>query len=111
MRALEACVGPLFSAIFALLGRLEEIESQVRLLQLVSICVEVLGEAAQPHLRVVAAALPQAHLRLSRLQFCCILMSRIQLCRERTSLLAFSLSAWCAPDTSELLVCFILKTR
>lgn len=59
MQALEASAGTLFAAIFALLGRLEEIESKVRLLQLVSICVEVLGEAAQPHLGAVAAALPQ----------------------------------------------------
>lgn len=59
MQALEDSAGTLFAAIFALLGRLEEIESKVRLLQLVSICVEVLGEAAQPHLGAVAAALPQ----------------------------------------------------
>lgn len=59
MASLAAGAGPLFGALFALLGRLEEAESKVRVLQLVSVAVEVLGDAAQPHLGAVASALPQ----------------------------------------------------
>jgi hypothetical protein len=59
MEALKGCAGQLLGAVFGLLGRLEEIESKVRLLQLVSVCVEVLGDAARPHLGPVAAAMPQ----------------------------------------------------
>ena len=40
-------------------NRLEEAESKVRVLQLVSVAVEVLGDSAQPHLGAVASALPQ----------------------------------------------------
>ncbi|KAK9829330.1 hypothetical protein WJX72_005222 [[Myrmecia] bisecta] len=60
MGTLEAHVGPQLTALFALMRRLEEIESMVRVLQLVSIVVEVLGEKVQPHLGILAAALPQA---------------------------------------------------
>ncbi len=40
-------------------ARLEEAESKVRVLQLVSVTVEVLGDSAQAHLGAVASALPQ----------------------------------------------------
>ena len=42
-----------------LFARLEEAESKVRVLQLVSVTVEVLGDNAQAHLGAVASALPQ----------------------------------------------------
>jgi len=48
----------LLSALFSLVQRLEEVESKVRVLQLVSVTIEALGDAAGPLLGSVAAALP-----------------------------------------------------
>ncbi len=54
-----ARAGPaLLPILFALVQRLEEVESKVRVLQLVSISIEVLGDATGPLLGAVAAALP-----------------------------------------------------
>ena len=50
MATLAASAGALFASLFTLLPRLEDIESRVRVLQLVSMSVEVLGDSAQPHL-------------------------------------------------------------
>jgi hypothetical protein len=59
-----ARAGPaLLPALFALVQQLEEVESKVRVLQLVSVSVEVLGEAAGPLLGSVAAALPMVRAR------------------------------------------------
>ena len=44
--------------LFALVQRLEEVESKVRVLQLVSVSIEALGDAAGPLLGSVAGALP-----------------------------------------------------
>ncbi|GLI59709.1 hypothetical protein VaNZ11_001566 [Volvox africanus] len=44
---------------FGLLSRLREVESMVRVLQLVSVLVEALGERIRPHLGIIAAGLPQ----------------------------------------------------
>lgn len=44
---------------FTLLNRLSEVESSVRLLQLISVIAEAAGEKLQPHLGPLAAALPQ----------------------------------------------------
>ncbi|BDA43024.1 Importin-11 [Coccomyxa sp. Obi] len=57
--ALSTGASSLFAALFGLLNRLEEAESKVRVLQLVSVTVEVLGDNAQAHLGAVASALPQ----------------------------------------------------
>lgn len=43
---------------FALLERLTEVESMVRVLQLVSVLVEVMANRIRPHLGVIASALP-----------------------------------------------------
>ena len=48
----------LLPALFALVQRLEEVESKVRVLQLVSVSIEALGDAAGPLLGSVAGALP-----------------------------------------------------
>ena len=48
----------LLPALFALVQRLEEVESKVRVLQLVSVAIEALGDAAGPMLGSVAGALP-----------------------------------------------------
>ncbi|WIA23852.1 hypothetical protein OEZ85_013510 [Tetradesmus obliquus] len=48
----------LLAHVFGLLGRLSEVESSVRLLQLVSVVAEAAGERLQPHLGALAAALP-----------------------------------------------------
>ena len=54
-----ARAGPaLLPALFALVQQLEEVESKVQVLQLVSVSIEVLGDAAGPLLGSVAAALP-----------------------------------------------------
>jgi len=58
--ALEAVMTDALPAAFALLARLCEVESMVRVLQLVSVLVEVLGVRVAPHLPAIAAALPQA---------------------------------------------------
>ena len=57
---LEAQAGNLLGLALGLQGRLEEIESRVRVLQLVSLTIEALGDRAQPALGVIADALPQA---------------------------------------------------
>jgi len=57
--ALQSLLSELLSSCFALLGRLSEAESRVRLLQLVSVVAEAAGEALRPHLGALAAALPQ----------------------------------------------------
>ncbi len=57
--ALEQAVGPILVALFALLERLTEMECMVRVLQLVSVLVELLGEHALPHLGIITNALPQ----------------------------------------------------
>ena len=57
---LEGQAGNLLGLALALQGRLEEIESRVRVLQLVSLTIEALGDRAQPALGVIADALPQA---------------------------------------------------
>ena len=57
---LEAQGGNLLGLALALQSRLEEIESRVRVLQLVSLTIEALGDRAQPALGVIADALPQA---------------------------------------------------
>ena len=56
--ALEGLLAELLTSCFALLARLEEAESRVRLLQLVSVVAEAAGEALRPHLGALAAALP-----------------------------------------------------
>ena len=48
----------LLPALFAQVQRLEEVESKVRVLQLVSVSIEALGDAAGPLLGSVAGALP-----------------------------------------------------
>lgn len=48
----------LLPALFALVQGLEEVESKVRVLQLVSVSIEAIGDAAGPMLGSVAAALP-----------------------------------------------------
>ncbi|KAK9821560.1 hypothetical protein WJX81_001795 [Elliptochloris bilobata] len=58
MAALAGQAEALLGRLFWLLGRLREPESCVRLLQAVSVVVEVLGDGVAPHLGTVAAALP-----------------------------------------------------
>uniref|UniRef100_A0A7S3VSI4 Importin N-terminal domain-containing protein n=1 Tax=Dunaliella tertiolecta TaxID=3047 RepID=A0A7S3VSI4_DUNTE len=58
LSALEGDISTCLTAAFALLGRLAEVESMVRVLQLISVLVEVLGERIGPHLPVIASALP-----------------------------------------------------
>eukprot|EP00198_Chlamydomonas_reinhardtii_P012580 XP_001701917.1 predicted protein [Chlamydomonas reinhardtii] len=52
---------------FGLLSRLREVESMVRVLQLVSVLVEALGERIRPHLGIIAAGLPQVWSRAEML--------------------------------------------
>ena len=59
MAALGGQARQLLGGIFHLLTRVEEAESKVRALQLVSVTIEVMGAAAQPHLPAIASALPQ----------------------------------------------------
>lgn len=56
--ALAGNATALLPALFNLAQRLEEVESKVRVLQLVSVAIEALGDAAGPLLGSVAAALP-----------------------------------------------------
>ena len=51
--------GALVTLALSLQGRLEEIESRVRVLQLVSLTVEALGDKVQSSLGAIAEALPQ----------------------------------------------------
>lgn len=59
MAAVEAQADAMVAASFALLPRLEEIESMVRVLQCVSSSVELLGDRLRPHLATICSALPQ----------------------------------------------------
>ncbi|KAG2494047.1 hypothetical protein HYH03_007693 [Edaphochlamys debaryana] len=52
---------------FGLLARLRQVESMVRVLQLVSVLVEALGERISPHLGIIAAGLPQVWARAEML--------------------------------------------
>lgn len=63
--ALEQAAGPILVALFALLDRLTEMECMVRVLQLVSVLVELLGDHALPHLGIITSALPQVWYPLS----------------------------------------------
>ena len=60
----------LLPALFALVQRLEEVESKVRALQLVSVAIEALGEAAGPLLGSVAAALPMVSFLTDKYWIC-----------------------------------------
>ena len=55
----------LLPALFALVQRLEDVESKVRVLQLVSVSIEALGETAGPLLGSVAGALPMVSVLVS----------------------------------------------
>ena len=71
MAALGGHAGQLLGGIFhLLLTRVEEAESKVRALQLVSVTIEVMGAAAQPHLPAIASALPQVWLPASARPLC-----------------------------------------
>lgn len=56
---LRGCIEECLGSAFALLARLTEVESKVRVLQLISVQVEAMGDAIAPFLGVLAAALPQ----------------------------------------------------
>ena len=62
--ALARAAPALLPALFGLVQRLEEVESKVRVLQLVSVSIEALGDAAGPLLGSVATALPMVSLCL-----------------------------------------------
>jgi len=57
--ALSGSMSSALNGCFTLLKRLSEVESMVRVLQLVSVLVEVLGSRIHPHLGIIAAALPE----------------------------------------------------
>jgi hypothetical protein len=57
--AVEGSLDALLGGLFALLPRLAEVESMVRVLQCVSAAVELMGARVRPHLGAVAAALPR----------------------------------------------------
>lgn len=59
MAGLAAASGPMLMALFGLLERLSEMECMVRVLQLVSVLVEVLGDQILPHLGIITRSLPQ----------------------------------------------------
>lgn len=59
MSAVEAQVDALMTGCFALLPRLGEAESMVRVLQCVSATVELMGDRVAPHLGSITGALPQ----------------------------------------------------
>ncbi|KAK9788462.1 hypothetical protein WJX73_006537 [Symbiochloris irregularis] len=59
LSTLEQAAPAMLPALFELLGRVEEVESRLRGLQLVSIIVEVLGAQALPVLGTIAQYLPQ----------------------------------------------------
>lgn len=59
MASLAAACGAMLMALFALLERLSEMECMVRVLQLVSVLVEVLGDQIVPHLGIITRSLPQ----------------------------------------------------
>lgn len=61
---LNSKAGNLLSLALRLEARLEEIESQVRVLQLVSVTIELLGDRAQPFLGIVAEAIPKVILQI-----------------------------------------------
>ncbi|KAG1678184.1 hypothetical protein FOA52_016121 [Chlamydomonas sp. UWO 241] len=58
LQALGETMSAALGGCFKLLERLSEVESMVRVLQLVSVLVEVMGTRILPHLGVVAGALP-----------------------------------------------------
>lgn len=58
MEGLSATMAECFTNCFGLLARLSEVEGMVRVLQLVSVLVEVMGPRIQPQLGLLAAALP-----------------------------------------------------
>ncbi len=57
--AVEGSLDALLGGLFALLPRLTEVESMVRVLQCVSAAVELMGARVRPHLGAVADALPR----------------------------------------------------
>jgi hypothetical protein len=57
--AIEASLDALFNGCFGLLPRVEESESMVRILQCVSVAIELLGPAVGSHVGLIAAALPR----------------------------------------------------
>lgn len=59
MTVIEGQVGAVLAQCFALLKAMSEVESMVRVLQLVTVVVEVAGNSAQPYLGAFAAALPE----------------------------------------------------
>ena len=59
LTVIEGQVGAVLAQCFALLKAMSEVESMVRVLQLVTVVVEVAGNSAQPYLGAFAAALPE----------------------------------------------------
>jgi hypothetical protein len=57
--AVEGSLDALMTSCFALLPRLGEVESMVRVLQCVSAAVELMGSRVRPHLASITDALPQ----------------------------------------------------
>ena len=57
--AVSSRVDALIAGCFALLPRLQEVESMVRVLQCVSAAIELVGDGVAPHLGTIAEALPQ----------------------------------------------------
>ena len=62
MMVIEGQVGAVLAQCFALLKAMSEVESMVRVLQLVTVVVEVAGNSAQPYLGAFAAALPEVRI-------------------------------------------------
>lgn len=59
VECMERQAGSMLELALTLEGRLEEIESKVRVLQLVSVTIELLRDKSLPFLGVIAAALPK----------------------------------------------------
>jgi hypothetical protein len=59
MAGLEAGARAILLALFQLLERLTEMECMVRVLQLVSVLVELLGDSVVPHLDIITSSLPK----------------------------------------------------
>lgn len=57
--AIDASLDALFNGCFGLLPKVEESESMVRILQCVSVAIELLGPAVGAHVGLIAAALPR----------------------------------------------------
>ena len=66
MTVIEGQVGAVLAQCFALLKAMSEVESMVRVLQLVTVVVEVAGNSAQPYLGAFAAALPEVRKTMGR---------------------------------------------